>query len=193
MARKKLLRVAPKYTEDGKTFQTKNLLELYRTIKELKVKKLIKSFCLPTLEDAGKIKTGKYNAIKCTIDEMLFDSVMEAQFYCELIRQKHDKEIKDFVVKPTYELQEHFKKNGRMVRAITYTPDFEIVNLDGIHDAIDIKGRKTDVFALKQKLFDFKFPGIKLLCIRRSEKENRWYDIDAEKKTKKKATPKRTK
>lgn len=159
----------------------------------MKAKELIKSFSLPTLEDDGKIKTGKYNAVKCTIDEMLFDSTMEALYYCELVSRKDKDIIKDFVVKPTYELQPKFKKNGRTIRPITYTPDYEIIYLDGLHKAIDVKGRKTDTFALKQKLFDFKFPDIPLICVRHDEKEDRWYDIDVEKKTKRKATPKRTK
>ena len=187
MARRKPLKVAPRYTMDGMSFQTKSLLQLYRLVTELAEIKLIDSFNLPTLEQDGKIKTGKFNAVKCTIDDMLFDSTMEARYYCELVCQRHEKKILDFIVKPTYELQEKFKKNGKTVRPITYTPDYEIIDLDENHTAIDVKGRKTDSFILKQKMFDYKFQETPLICLQYNEKEDRWFDIDVEKKAKRKA------
>ena len=47
---------------------------------------------------------------------------------------------------------------------------------------IDTKGKVTEEFKIKQKLFDFKFPQDTLLCINYDEKEKIWYDISAKKK-----------
>lgn len=51
-------------------------------------------------------------------------------------------------------LQDKFKKNGKTYRKTEYIADFEIINLDGSIEVIDVKGVVTPVFLLKRKLFE---------------------------------------
>ena len=108
----------------------------------------------------------KYNNIKTTIDGIEFDSRKEADYYCKLKLLKRAGEIKDFGLQPRYELQPGFDKNGKRHRPITYVADFIVDNLDGTTDIIDIKGVETQVFKIKQKLFEYKYPGKNLKVIK---------------------------
>lgn len=99
----------------------------------------------------------KYGNKKTVVDGITFDSKAEAVYYNQLKWLKQNKQIKDFKLQPKFVLQEGFKKNGKTYRAITYKADFEVINLDGSSQIIDIKGAKTKDFLLKQKLFEFKY------------------------------------
>lgn len=80
------------------------------------------------------------------------DSKKEAHYCDELEIRKKAKDIIDYEVEPKQVLQKSFRGfDGKMVRAITYTPDF-VVYHDGATEFIDIKGsKKTDTPTFKQK------------------------------------------
>lgn len=111
-------------------------------------------------------KKNKYNNIKTTIDGIKFDSKKEANYYCQLKLLKQAGEIKDFGLQPRYELQPTFRKNGKTHRSITYVADFIVTNLDGTTDIIDVKGVETQVFKIKKKLFEYKYPDKNLKVIK---------------------------
>lgn len=111
-------------------------------------------------------KKSKYNNIKTVVDNIEFDSRKEADYYCQLKLLKGAGEIRDFGLQPRYELQPTFKKNGTTHRSITYVADFVVVNNDGTTDIIDIKGVETQVFKIKQKLFEYKYPDKSLKVIK---------------------------
>ena len=46
---------------------------------------------------------------------------------------------------------------GTKVRPIFYVVDFLVYENNGDKTYVDVKGMKTDVFKLKQKLFEYKF------------------------------------
>lgn len=103
----------------------------------------------------------KYNNIKTTIDGIEFDSRKEADYYCQLKLLKRAGEIRDFGLQPRYELQPTFEKDGTTHRSITYVADFVVVNNNGTTDVIDVKSAKnfkTDVYKIKKKLFEYKYP-----------------------------------
>ena len=114
----------------------------------------------------NKPKKSKYNNKKTIVDGITFDSKKEAEYYCNLKTLKRAGEIKDFGLQERYELQPTFKKNGTTHRSITYVADFVIVNLDGTTEVIDVKGVETQVFKIKQKLFEYKYPDKKLKVIK---------------------------
>lgn len=121
----------------------------------------------PGTKSVKKIKKkSKYNNIKTEMDGIKFDSRKEADYYCQLKLLKRAGEIRDFGLQPRYELQPTFKKNGTTHRSITYVADFVVVNNDGTTDIIDIKGVETQVFKIKQKLFEYKYPGKNLKVIK---------------------------
>lgn len=112
----------------------------------------------------------KYGAKKITIDGITFDSKDEGRYYLYLKDLKAKGEIANFELQPKYELQPSFKKYGKTHRAITYAPDFLIYHLDGTEELIDIKGMSTQQGEMRRKLFDYKYPNLKLTWIARSLK-----------------------
>ena len=61
---------------------------------------------------------------------------------------------------------QHSKKNGTTHRSITYVADFVIENNDGTTDVVDVKGFETQLFKVKQKLFEYKYPDLQLKVIK---------------------------
>lgn len=92
-----------------------------------------------------------------TIDGITFDSIAESKYYEQLKWLKQAKQIKDFKLQPKFVLQDGFKKNGKTFRSIVYKADFEIHKLDGSVEIVDVKGKITKEFAIKQKLFERKY------------------------------------
>lgn len=77
-------------------------------------------------------------------DGIVFDSRLEYHFYCLLRLNKID-----FIRQPKYILQDKFSYRGETVRAITYTADYEIPNVDMI---VDTKGLITQQGAMRVKM-----------------------------------------
>ena len=131
--------------------------------------------------------TGKYNNNKITVDCIRFDSKHEALYYELLKEKKAAGLILNFELQPQYELQPSFKRDGKTVRAITYTADFLVYHLDGTEEAVDIKslGTATQQGLLRRKMFWFKYPEQKLTWLCRNIKhgdENGWIEYDELKK-----------
>ncbi len=111
-------------------------------------------------------RRSKYNNQKTVVDGIQFDSIKEAEYYCKLKILKKAGEIKDFGLQPRFELQPAFEKNGKKFRPITYVADFVIVNNDGTTDVVDVKGFETQVFKIKRKLFEYKYPDLNLKVVK---------------------------
>lgn len=99
----------------------------------------------------------KYGNKKVEYDGIKFDSKREMQRYCELKLLERAGEIKNLQLQPKFVLQESFKKNGKTHRAINYIADFMYEENDKIK-VEDSKGFKTDVYAIKKKMFEYKYP-----------------------------------
>ena len=102
----------------------------------------------------------KYNSRKTVIDGITFDSKKEAKRYIELKKKQDEGEITDLRLQVPFELVPSFtieidgKKRRR--RNIRYIADF--VYYENCQKVIeDVKGRKTDIYKLKKKLFEYKF------------------------------------
>lgn len=119
----------------------------------------------------------KYNSKKVEIDGHVFDSVAESRYYLLLKLKEEQKEILFFRMQPRYELQESFRKNGKLHRKIEYVADFEVHHLDGTIETVDVKGFETKDFSIKKKLFEKKFPH-KLTLIAFSEIDGGWIEVD---------------
>ena len=108
----------------------------------------------------------KYRNKKVIIDGIEFDSKKESVRYKELKLLERAGLIKDIQLQVKYELQPSFKKNGETYRAITYIADFTY--WDNKHSKTiveDTKGFETDVFKIKHKLFEYKYPEHELKII----------------------------
>ena len=132
---------------------------------------------------------GKYNNDKTVNDGISFDSRAESLYYELLKRKKAQGEIVNFELQPTYTLQPSFKRDGKTIRAITYTADFLVYHLDGSEEVIDVKGMETQQGIMRRKMFWCKYPDLKLTWICRSLKygdKDGWIEYDALKKARRK-------
>lgn len=100
----------------------------------------------------------KYNARKTIIDGIKFDSRKEAKRYVELKEMERKGLIRDLNLQVPFELIPSFTifVDGkiRKRRNIRYIADF--VYFENDKEVVeDVKGRKTDVYKLKKKLFEY--------------------------------------
>lgn len=107
----------------------------------------------------------KYGNRKTVVDGIRFDSKLEAQRYGELKLMEKAGKIRDLKLQPSFELIPAFRKNGITYRAIIYKADFSYT-LNGKTVIEDTKGYKTDVYILKKKLFEFRYPELHIVEIR---------------------------
>lgn len=124
----------------------------------------------------------KYGNKKVVVDNIKFDSIAEAKYYEQLKWLLQAKQIKSFKCQPKFLLQEAFKKNGETFRKIEYIADFEIHNLDGSIEIVDVKGAETKEFLIKKKLFlkKYDYP-LKIVTL---DKTLGWIELDKLKKLK---------
>lgn len=109
----------------------------------------------------------KYKAQKTVIDGHTFDSKREANRYCELRFMLQAKLIKDLELQPRFELQPSFRKNGKTYRKIEYVADFKYFDNQKQKFVVeDVKGMLTDVFKLKRKMFEYRYPDLELIEVR---------------------------
>lgn len=111
------------------------------------------------------IRRNKYGNKKVQIDMFVFDSIAESKRYKELALLQKAKKIKKLELQPKFLLQESFRKNGKTYRKIEYIADF-MYEENGKIIVEDVKGKETEVFKLKRKLFEFKYPNLELKIIK---------------------------
>ena len=104
----------------------------------------------------------KYHNKKTVLDGIKFDSKLEAERYAQLKMMERAGVIKGLELQPSFELLPSFRKNGKTWRRTVYKADFRyILAEDDSYIIEDVKGSTaviTDVFRLKQKLFEYKYP-----------------------------------
>lgn len=103
----------------------------------------------------------KYRNKKVRLDGKIFDSKKEAYRYAELKMLEKCGVIENLELQPVFLLQESFKKNGKTFRKIEYIADFKYIK-NGNVVVEDAKGMKTEVYKLKKKLFEYKYPELKI-------------------------------
>ena len=121
----------------------------------------------------------KYKNKKTMIDGFKFDSEMESHYYLYLKQLKEIGEVVDFVLQPSYLLQEGFNLNGKRIRPITYKADFKVIYKDGHEEVIDVKGKLTEEFKIKRKMLLYRYRDINFKCVQeRGRKPNKyWIEI----------------
>lgn len=126
----------------------------------------------------------KFGARKVTIDNHTFDSIAESKYYEQLKWMLQAKQIKAFKLQPRFLLLESFKKNGKTFKKTEYVADFEIHNLDGSIEIVDVKGHETRDFLIKKKLFEHRYEhSLKIITLDRSLG---WIELEQLKKLKRK-------
>ena len=103
----------------------------------------------------------KYRNRKIVIDNIKFDSVLEANRYRELKLLQRAKEISNLRLQVPFVLQEGFKKNGKTYQAIKYIADF-VYEEKGqiIVEDTKSKATMTELYKVKKKLFEKKYQNL---------------------------------
>ena len=100
------------------------------------------------------MKYNKYGNKKITVDNILFDSKKEAKRYQQLKLMEKAGLITNLALQPKFILQDSFVYKNRTYRKIEYIADFSYIRVnDDMLVVEDVKGLKTDVFKLKEKMF----------------------------------------
>ncbi len=108
----------------------------------------------------------KYKNKKTIVDNIKFDSKAEANRYIELKLLEKSGKISDLELQPKFELQEKYINNkGEKIRAITYKADFCYLERNKIV-VEDVKGVITKEFAIKKKLFEYKYKDVEFRLIK---------------------------
>lgn len=111
--------------------------------------------------------TNKYHARKTVVDGITFDSRAEATRYTELKLLERAGEITSLVLQPEFELIPGYTKNGKKVRSVKYRADFMYKDRNGQIVIEDVKGVRTKEFALKKKIFEWKYPDLTITEVKR--------------------------
>jgi hypothetical protein len=111
----------------------------------------------------------KYHNTKTVADGIKFDSKLEAERYAQLKILERAGVIRALELQPSFELLPSFRKNGKTWRKTVYKADFRYILAEGDRIIIeDVKGSTaviTDVFRLKQKLFEYKNPDLTISIV----------------------------
>lgn len=107
----------------------------------------------------------KYRNKKTIIDGIEFDSKKEANRYWELNLLERAGEITDLELQPKFLLLKSFKKNNKTYRKIEYIADFQY-RRNGKTIVEDVKGKETEVFKIKHKLFEYIYGDLELKIIK---------------------------
>lgn len=104
----------------------------------------------------------KYHNTKTVLNGIKFDSKLEAERYAQLKILERAGVIRALELQPSFDLLPSFRKNGKTWRKTVYIADFRYILAKDDRIIIeDVKGSTaviTDVFRLKQKMFEYKYP-----------------------------------
>ena len=120
----------------------------------------------------------KYGAKKVTIDGITFDSKAEGRYFEHLQKLKKSGLVEEFPMQKAFTLLDRFAhpQTGRIVRAITYKADFEVIYADGHIEVVDIKGFLTPEFKIKAKMFMFRYQ-IPLVLLKWSAASKKFVEV----------------
>lgn len=111
----------------------------------------------------------KYHNTKTVADGIKFDSKLEAERYAQLKILERAGVIRELELQPSFDLLPSFRKNGKTWRKTVYKADFRYILAKDDRIIIeDVKGSTaviTDVFRLKQKLFEYKNPDLTISIV----------------------------
>ena len=128
----------------------------------------------------------KYNARRINCGGHMFDSMLECSYYNYLLGLKKAGIVKFIELQPKFLLLPAFDKNGVHYRAIYYKADFRVTyfnkdktprskrNEKEYVEIVDVKGFQTQVFKIKRKLFEYKYPNLSLKIINGKEMRDKW-------------------
>jgi len=101
------------------------------------------------------------------VDGIKFRSLREADRYKELKIQMKVGAIRELQLQPRFELQPAFTKGKIRYASISYIADFSYI--EGLMDSFiveDVKGMETEVFKIKRRLFEHRYPDLTIRIVK---------------------------
>lgn len=126
-----------------------------------------------------KFNVDKNTAKRMSDDGIVFDSILEKNFYQEVILPNVQSGIiVEYELQKKYILQNDFKRKKHTVRAITYVADFYVKLYNGKEFVLDTKGMPDSVAKIKRKLFWHNYPLIDYYWVAYSKIDGGWLDYE---------------
>lgn len=116
-----------------------------------------------------KNQDNKYKNIRVTYDGIHFPSKLERDVYIYYKRIAKSEEIEKIERQVPFVILDGFKKNGKTYRPVVYKADFVLHYKDGRKEVIDAKGKRTELFNLKKKLFEKRYPDLTIKIVTRED------------------------
>lgn len=117
-----------------------------------------------------KIYQSKYGNKKINADGKEFDSQLEYARYRQLKLLERAGEIKNLRLQVKFLLQPKYKKNGKTIKEILYIADFTYYDVrKGKMIIEDTKGYRTEIYKLKKKIFEYQYPELEIVEIRKED------------------------
>jgi hypothetical protein len=113
---------------------------------------------LPAGMHAGNFEHVR-NTKRKIVDGIGFRSTLEANTYQLLKSWQAAAAIRNLVLQPRFLLQPKFRRDGKTIRAMMYTPDFQYEESNRTV-VIEAKGHKTQPYRMRRKMFLMKYPEI---------------------------------
>lgn len=123
----------------------------------------------------------KYKAKKVTVNGIVFDSSVEAEYYELLLKFKDKGYVKEIECQPVLNLNESFEYFGKKRRRTDYKLDFRVVYHDDVEVYIDIKGMATTTAKMKRKWAESKYPDKQIIWLVKNKKHGDkfgWIEYD---------------
>lgn len=118
---------------------------------------------------------------------IIFHSALEMRYYRDILLPKINMGLISVICQPKFTILDKVEKEGIKHMAVTYSPDFGVTDLlTGVTSYIDTKGMLDQVFPIKRKMFDSKFPDFPpLIVMKYLKKFGGWITIEQYDKFKK--------
>lgn len=110
-------------------------------------------------------KPNKFHAQKTVVDGVTYDSKKEGKRAIELEYLQRAGKIKNLERQKRFILQEEYINNeGQKIRPISYLADYYYEeNGQKVVEDVKSPATRTQVYMLKKKIFQFKYPDIKFI------------------------------
>ncbi len=124
----------------------------------------------------------KYGNSKTVVNDINFDSKMEAEYY-RYLKMWEGITILDIQLQPKFLiLPAYTDTEGKTQRPIYYQADFLVKYESGLVEVIDVKGVETEAFKLKKKMFESRYD-MKLKVV--TKYNGKWSELKDKPKSKK--------
>jgi hypothetical protein len=136
-----------------------------------------------------RVKNAQKTTLNVNGKPHTFPSKAEAARYLQLKCLQKAGIVKEIELQPVFELQVPYRKcpkcgrvwgritvksppcvmcpwcstKSPLIKAITYRADFRVTYTDGHQEIEDVKGMETEIFKLKRKMFEYKYPELTLI------------------------------